>query len=66
MLPYVANQIPKWKAVTADNFSIGQYDAHRIYADTIRNVLGSKEELEKLLKEVDDEEEEEEDEEAPA
>ena len=60
VLPYVAKLIPKWKAVTAANFNTAQYVAHSTYADTIRNTINSKEELNRLLDEVADDEEEEE------
>ena len=28
LLPYVHKEVPRWKAVTADNFNTNQYPAH--------------------------------------
>ena len=49
IIPWVQTFERKWKFVTNDNFNTGQYKAHEVYADVVRNLLKSHKELSTML-----------------
>ena len=45
VIPYLAKLDVRWAHVSIDNFSPTRYRAHAAFADTMRNLLGSRREL---------------------
>ena len=52
VLHYTSQLIPKWSKVNKDNFSTHNFEAHKTYAHTLRNLLSSNKMLKEMLEDA--------------
>ena len=50
MLPYIAKLVSKWANINPDLLNPDQYHAHKMYTNTLRNMLNSPIALDRALK----------------
>ncbi len=53
LIPYVGQLEEDWMKVTVSTFSPGHYRAHKVFEDTVRNLIRSQKKLDQMLAQAD-------------
>ena len=51
IIPYLASIDPKWNGISSDNFNTHEHGRHRVFYDTVKNLLKDKKKLQASIDE---------------